>query len=176
VYGFRYRDDAERFYRVLPKRLEKFGLEVAPEKTGISRFSRFHLSMKRRFTFVGFEFYWLEHRHRVPPVKRRTSRKKLRAACRRIKEWIKHNRHCPGREFFWQLNARLQGHYHYYGVRGNSRSIYRFYEWAVECAFQVAQPPGRAPEFTWEQFVRVLEHVQLARARITEARRRRVFA
>jgi retron-type reverse transcriptase len=31
VCAFRYRDDAEAFYRVLPKRLEKFHLEVAPE-------------------------------------------------------------------------------------------------------------------------------------------------
>ena len=33
VCAFRYREDAERFYRVLPKRLEKFNLAVAPEKT-----------------------------------------------------------------------------------------------------------------------------------------------
>src|SRR3972149_4115437 len=32
VCAFRYRSDAERFYRVLPKRLEKFIVETAPEK------------------------------------------------------------------------------------------------------------------------------------------------
>lgn len=32
VCAFRYRDDAERFNRVLPKRLEKFHLEVAPKR------------------------------------------------------------------------------------------------------------------------------------------------
>ncbi len=56
VCAFRYRDDAGRFYRVLPKRLEKFGLQVAPEKTRLLRFSRFHPSRKRPFTFLGFEF------------------------------------------------------------------------------------------------------------------------
>jgi RNA-directed DNA polymerase len=40
----RYQDDAERFYRVLPKRLEQFNLQVAPEKTHLLRFSRFHPS------------------------------------------------------------------------------------------------------------------------------------
>ena len=53
VCALRYREDAERFYRVLPKRLEKFNLKVAPEKTRLLRFSRFHPSMKRRFTFFG---------------------------------------------------------------------------------------------------------------------------
>ncbi|MGF1615204.1 MAG: reverse transcriptase domain-containing protein [Gammaproteobacteria bacterium] len=55
VCAFRDRDDAERFDRTLPKRLKKFSLEVAPEKTQILRFSRFHPSMRRRFTFLGFE-------------------------------------------------------------------------------------------------------------------------
>jgi hypothetical protein len=41
VCAFRFREDAENFYRVLPKRLGKFGLEVAPEKTQVLRFSRF---------------------------------------------------------------------------------------------------------------------------------------
>jgi RNA-directed DNA polymerase len=50
VCAFRYQEDAERFYQVLPKRLEKFDREVAPEKTRFMRFSRFHPSRKRRFT------------------------------------------------------------------------------------------------------------------------------
>jgi RNA-directed DNA polymerase len=53
VCAFRFEEDAESFYRVLPKRLGKFGLEVAPEKTRVLRFSRFHPGMKRRFTFSG---------------------------------------------------------------------------------------------------------------------------
>ena len=58
VCAFQYKDEAERFYQALPERLAKFGLQVAPEKTRIHRFSRFHPSRKRRFTFLGFEFYW----------------------------------------------------------------------------------------------------------------------
>jgi RNA-directed DNA polymerase len=113
VCAFRYPEDAERFYRVLPKRLEKFKLEVAPEKTPILRFSRFHPSRKRRFTFLGFEFYGNKDRQGVPRVQRRTARKRLQAACHRIKEWIRIHRHLPGREFFRRLNSRLQGHYNY---------------------------------------------------------------
>ncbi|MGH8716759.1 MAG: group II intron reverse transcriptase/maturase, partial [Burkholderiales bacterium] len=133
VCAFRYQEDAERFYQVLPKRLEKFNLEVAPEKTRLMRFSRFHPSRKRRFTFLGFEFYWNKDRQGVPRVQRRTARKKLQTVCRRIKEWIRTHRHLPGRVFFQRLNIRLQGHYNYYGVRGNSHSLYRFYQWAIAC-------------------------------------------
>jgi len=58
VCAFRYQDDAERFYRVLPQRLKKFNLQVAPEKPHLRRLSRFHPSLQRRFTFLGFACAW----------------------------------------------------------------------------------------------------------------------
>ena len=176
VCAFRYQEDAERFYRVVPKRLEKFKLAVAPEKTRLLRFSRFHPSRKRRFTFLGFEFYWNKDRQGVSRVQRRTARKKLQAACRRIKEWIRTNRHRPGREFFERLNVRLQGHYNYYGVRGNSQALARFYEWAVACAFKWLNRRSQRRSYTWAQFKRVLDLVNLRVPGITEVRRQRVFA
>jgi RNA-directed DNA polymerase len=178
VCAFRYQEDAEYFYQALPERLGKFGLKVAPEKTKILRFSRFHPGMKRRFAFLGFEFYWYPDRQGVPRVKRRTARKKLLGACRRIKEWIKENRHLPGRQFIKELNRRLQGHYNYYGIRGNSESLYRFYRWAKECAFKwLNRRGGKKSSFTWEAFTRALERLGIARPTITESKRlHRVFA
>ena len=177
VCAFRYQDDAERFYRVLPKRLEKFNLQVAPEKTRLLRFSRFHPGMRRRFTFLGFEFFWMPDRHGVPRVKRRTARQKLQAACQRIKAWIKQHRHLPGQAFFQRLNARLRGHYNYYGVRGNSRALNRFFRWAMDCTFKwLNRRGGKRKSCTWEQFNQMLARVKIARPRITEVKRRRVFA
>jgi len=48
-----------------------------------------------------------------------TARKKLHAALKRIKDWIKKNRHLKGIEFIKALNRRLRGHYNYYSVVGN---------------------------------------------------------
>lgn len=152
--AFRYQEDAERFYRVLPKRLGKFNLEVASEKTRLLRFSRFHPSRKRRFTFLGFEFYWNKDRQGVPRVQRRTARKKLHAACRRITEWIRAHRHLPGKGFFQRLNIRLQGHYNYYGVRGNSRSLYHFYQRALASAFKWLNRRSQRRSYSWTQFKR----------------------
>jgi RNA-directed DNA polymerase len=177
VCAFRFQEDAERFYRVLPKRLAKFHLQVAPEKTHLLRFSRFHPGMRRRFTFLGFEFAWMPDRHGVPRVTRRTARQKLQAACRRITEWIKQYRHLPGRDFFQRLNARLRGHYHYYGVRGNSGALHRFFNWAMDCTFKwLNRRGGKRRSYTWEQFTQVLDRVKIERPRITEVKRRRVMA
>ncbi len=121
------------------------------------RFSRFHPSMKRRFTFLGFELYWFEDRKGVPRVMRRTARKKLQSACRRIKEWVRLNRHLKGREFIAGLNRRLLGHYNYYGLRGNSRSLWHFFQWAIECSFKwLNRRGGKRRSFTWKAFTQVV--------------------
>ena len=48
--------DAERFYRELGARLGKFGLEVAPEKTNLPRFSLLSWKDSDAFELLGFEF------------------------------------------------------------------------------------------------------------------------
>jgi len=177
VYAFRLQEDAERFVRVLPTRLGKFHLQVAPEQTHLHRFSRLHPSQKRRVTFLGFECFWMPERHGVPRVMWRTARKKLQAACQRLTAWIKQHRHLPGRAFFQRLHARLRGHYNYYGVRGNSHSLHRFFHWAMDCTFEwLNRRGGKRRSYTWEQFTRVLDRVKRARPRITEVPRRCVCA
>jgi RNA-directed DNA polymerase len=175
VCAFRYKEDAERFYRELPKRLEKFGLTVAADKTRLLRFSRFHPGMKQRFTFLGFELYWFADRQGEPRVMRRTAPKKLQAACRRIKAWIKENRHLKGRQFVIALNRRLRGHYNYYGLRGNSRSLSRFFNWTIACAFKwLNRRGGKRRSFTWYAFTRALKRLGVAYPRVTAQKRRHV--
>ena len=93
VDAFRYKEDAERFYREqLPERLAKFNLTLAPDKTRLLRFTRYEVHKSESFEFLGFEFRWGQNRHKRPQVKRRTVRKKLRAACREMQAWLKKNR------------------------------------------------------------------------------------
>lgn len=177
VCAFRYQDDARRFFRVLPKRLRKFKLEISPSKTRLLRFSRFHPTLRRGFQYLGFDFSWFPDRQGVVRVQRRTLAKKLRAACLKIKQWIKFNRHMTRQDFFRGLIRRLRGHYNYYGVHGNHRLVNRFYRWAKACAFKwLNRRGGKRASFTWEQFSTLLRVYRVPLPRTTEVKRRRVFA
>lgn len=178
VCAFRYRKDAIKFFKVLPKRLAKFDLSVAPEKTGLMRFSRFHPSRQRSIIFLGFETYWSKDKKGLPRVMQRTARKKLQGACKRIKDWIKENRHLKGIKFIKGLNRRLRGHYNYYNVIGNSESLWRFYSWAVKCAFKwLNRRGGKRKSFTWKVFIRAIERLGLAKPKLPVAtKRHRVFS
>jgi RNA-directed DNA polymerase len=178
VCAFRYHDDAKRFFDELPKRLGQFALSVAPEKTGLMRFSRFHPSRSRRIVFLGFETYWAYDQKGEVRVMQRTARKKLQGACRRIREWIKKNRHLKGIKFITALNRRLRGHYNYYSVVGNSSSLWRFYNWAVECAFKwLNRRGGKRKSFTWKVFLKAVEHLGIVKPKLpVSTKRHRVFS
>jgi len=178
VCAFRYQNDALRFYHALPDRLQKFGLSVAPEKSGMLRFSRFHPGIRHRFTFLGFETFWTIDQKGKPRVMQRTARKKLQAACRRIKEWIRENRHLKGKYYIEALNKRLRGHYNYYSVVGNLRSLWRFYGWAVQCSFKwLNRRGGKRKSFTWKAFAHAIECLGIAKPKLPQAtiRSHRVF-
>ena len=156
----------------LSKRLEKFGLELAADKTRLMRFSRFHPGLRRRFAFLGFELYWQRDRQGELRVMKRTARKTLRRAKQRIKEWIKTNRHLPGRQFIKELNRKLEGHYNYFGLRSNETWLNRFYNWTIETAFKwLNRRGGKRRSFNWGQFKDALKRLGVALPRVTEKRR-----
>ncbi len=173
VCAFQYREDARRFYKVLPKRLGKYGLETEPSKTKIIRFSRFHPSRKRgrTFTFLGFEFFWFKDRSGTPRVMRRTAPAKLQGALRRIKAWIKAARHLPKQEFFESLKKKLIGHYNYYYVRGNSRAVWLFYREVIRYTQKWLNRRSQRKSCNWEKFIRILNQNRVPRPRPTERKR-----
>lgn len=163
---FQYALDAHRYYEVLPKRLKRFNLETEPSKTQILRFSRFHPSYKRRFTFLGFEFYWMIDRKGLPRVMKRTARKKLQGSIQRIKDWIRYNRHLPKQMFFAQLKSKLTGHYNYYYTKGNSRSVWRFYDAAVEQCYKWLNRRSQRKSLTWPQLKQLFQRMGVPKPRV----------
>jgi RNA-directed DNA polymerase len=62
VIGFEKEQDAHRVMEVLPKRFNRFGLSVHPEKTKLVRFGRPSGDDKAKgngtFDFLGFTHFW----------------------------------------------------------------------------------------------------------------------
>jgi RNA-directed DNA polymerase len=166
VCAFQYQEDAERFFRVLDKRLAKFNLELAADKTRIIPFHRDPPSGKSRFDFLGFEFYWGKDRGGRPHLERRTSRKKLRASLTRFTVWCKQNRNLRLKMLFGLLNAKLRGYSNYYGVIGNSVSLNQFFRQAIYILFKWLNRRSQRRSFNWQGFRELLAHFHLEQPRI----------
>ena len=175
VFAFQDVEEAERFFRVLPKRLAKYGLELSAEKSRMVRFSRFQLGKNsERFDFLGFEFRWVVDHKGAPRVTRRTSRKRLRASLARVTEWVKAERHLPVRQLIEALSTRLQGHYNYYGVIGNYRSLWSYFRQAARLLMKWLGRRSQKSRMTWGKFNALLKRFPLKEPRITETRHRQL--
>ena len=165
VCAFEYQEDAERFYTELGQRMQKFGLELAAEKTRIIPLSR-RLPESTSFEFLGFEFRWGRDRSGRPHVKRRTSRKKLRSSIKRASEWCRENRHVKVSEQFARLNAKLRGYYNYYGVHGNSASLSYFFRAVIHIHLKWLNRRGQRKSYTWAGYKEALKHFKVELPRI----------
>ena len=102
--------------------------------------------------------------------------KQLQGASRRIKAWIKKERHLSKRDFVRGLNRRLTGHYNYYGIIGNGHAINRFYLWAMECTFKwLNRRGGKRKSFSQDTFWRAVDRGLFRMPRIMRGTPRRVY-
>ncbi|MBU3915762.1 group II intron reverse transcriptase/maturase [bacterium] len=170
VCAFQYKADAEAFHRVLPKRLGKFGLTVAEDKTAIHRFSRFHPTFENRFAFLGFEFFWANDQKGVARVKKRTDRKKLKNAILNFKEWIKGCRNMELSAIMKILKSKLTGYYNYYGVICNYQSVCQFYHRSMDTLRKWLNRRSQRQSYNWEKFKQVLAHFNIPVPAITQSR------
>ena len=166
VCAFECESDAERFYRALGARMASFGLEVAEEKTNLLRFSRQDWRRSGTFEFLGFEFRWGRGRWGKPVLKRRTARKKYRAALASFQDWCREHCRMPKKKLFAALNAKLRGYYNYYGIRGNSESIGDFFYQVTRMLYRQLNRRSQRRSYNWKGFAELIKAFKLARPHI----------
>lgn len=133
---FQYENEAIRVMDVLRKRLGKFGLELAEDKTRILPIGRFK-GTKEDFDFLGFTFFNTRTREGKYRLGVRTSKKKLKIKKQEAKAWLRDNMHMPVSLTMKRIQLALAGHCNYYGVSGNFHSIQNFWEYIKYTYFRV---------------------------------------
>ena len=168
VCAFKNKADALKFYQALPRRLNKFGLELSEEKTNVIGFSRLNQEDKTSFDFLGFEVRWGVSRRGKMIITRRTSRVKLKRSLQNFKEWCRENRNNRLRRLFPELNAKLRGYYNYYGLIGNIERLRMFYEQAMKMLYKWLNRRSQRRSFEWLEFKRILKRYRVLTPRIIE--------
>lgn len=165
---FSHERDARRVQAVLPKRFGRYGLALHEEKT---RLMEFRPPLRGRgkpgsFDFLGFTHYWGRSRKGKWVVQRKSAKARLKRAVRRVYQWCKANRHRPVKEQWRMLCRKVQGHYGFYGVTFNFRSLKRFYEQVKRAWRKWLDRRSRSKDMPWDRFNRLLERYPLPRPRI----------
>lgn len=179
VLGFTTRHEAQRVLDVLPKRFEKFGLTLHPTKTRLVEFYPVRGSsisrpqadeLPRTFTFLGFTHYWGRSRKGRMVVRRKTSTQSLSQSLSAIRQWCRSHLHLPVAEQWRQLSRKVQGHYGYYGITGNSHSLSLFL-YQTQRAWQkwLSRRNNRNPMRYWVVFNELLRRYPLPPARVVHS-------
>lgn len=170
---FEHRHDAERVRAVLEKRLAKYGLTLHPSKTrlvafrpGAKRLPAGGRDAEQTFAFLGFTHYWKRSRRGRWIVARKTARQRLARALRKVYGYCKRHRHDPLRQQHAYLCRLLRGHYAYYGIIGNSRSIQNFAYQVRRIWQKWLKRRNGLRRLTWARFNGMLQRLPLPEPRI----------
>jgi group II intron reverse transcriptase/maturase len=172
VIGFEHEEDARRVMAVLGKRLGRFGLTLHPDKTRLLPFRRPPAGQKSgkgsaSFDFLGFTLYWARSRSGRWGMWCKTRRASLRRAIQSVTDWCRRHRHLPVKEQHAALTRPLRGHFNYFGVSGNFRSLLLLVEAARRAWYKWMCRRSQRKRLNWERFADLLAQLPLPRPRIT---------
>jgi RNA-directed DNA polymerase len=170
VLCFERADDAQRVWSVLGERFKKFGLTLHPKKT-----RSFPFQAPRdgdgegsaTFDFLGFTLHW----QRAKGSGRwrmafRTRGARLRRAMKDASEWCRRHRHDPVKEQHQALTRKLNGHYNYYGVNGNTEALQRLRYVVTRAWKKWLNRRSQRARMNWKRFNELLTAHPLPAARI----------
>jgi RNA-directed DNA polymerase len=173
VLCFQYREDAEKVKSVLAKRFARYGLTLHPEKTRLVEFGRQAIGNAKRqgkkpatFDFLGFTHISARSRGGKFTVRVRTMRKRLRRGLKAVAQWCQEHRHDPVGVQQKTLNAKLRGHYQYYGRPTNYPGIGKFYRKVRHIWRTWLSRRTRGAKMTWEKYEGLLRQLPLLPPRI----------
>ena len=174
VFGFERKEDAEKVYRVLFQRFEKYGLSLHPEKTCLMRFGPLGETpegpsqgpQRRTFDFLGFTHYWGTSRKGRRVLKRKTMGKRLTRGLKGIGQWCRKNRHEPLRKQVEVLSRKLKGHYGYFGITGNYLALQRYRRGVIAKWRQWLTRRGDPKGMSWSRMHKLLAFFVLPKARV----------
>jgi RNA-directed DNA polymerase len=157
--------DADRFLMEFRERLQKFGLELHPDKTRRIEFGRFaEINRNKRgegkpetFDFLGFMHISGKDRNGSYAVKRKTVGRRLRAKVLEVKHQLRRRMHEPvGHNGQW-LRSIVQGYFNYHAVPGNIDSLSAFRYRVIRLWRTMLIHRGQKHHLTWARMQRLAD-------------------
>jgi hypothetical protein len=176
VMAFESEADARKMLADLTERLAEFGLALHEEKTRLIMFGKYAAERRLRigkgrpetFDFLGFTHYCATSRDGQFIVKRKTQRKRKIRKLKELRIEARRRMHSPVATQHEWLSAVLRGHFAYYGLPSNMRSMVAFaYEVRRLWLRALARRSQRG--MTWDRFNRLMKIFPLPMPTVTRS-------
>jgi len=111
---------------------------------------------------LGFTLYCSKSRKGNFLFKAKTSSKKQNRKLKEMNQWLKAVRNMiEGKDIWKVLVSKLQGHYNYYGISGNFKSIQGYYYQVRRMTFRWLNRRSQKQSFNWQEFTEYLKRYPL---------------
>lgn len=177
-----YKSDAERLLTMLKERMKRCHLELSEEKTRLVRFGRYAFETWKRngrnskrndwqktgtFSFLGFTHYCSCTPKGRYKIGRKTEKRRFNGSLKRAKALLKKIRNQHKLKEIWEkISQKLIGHYRYFGVSGNYRSLGMYYFRIVRLLFKWLNRRSQKKSYNWEEINKYLKTHSLPRPKI----------
>jgi hypothetical protein len=168
VFVFQNENDGVRFFETLPKRLAKYGLEMAVEKSSVVPTGRFTISRliesgngMPKFNFLGFEVFWTKTRagkHYRGRVRPRPDRMNKRL--KEIKEFLRKSRATQDHMSIIQKVKRVvDGWMRYFAVTDCGADVHNFSSKVRRMLFRWFNRRGCNNAVRWDKMQKILDSI-----------------
>lgn len=167
VFIFQHQHDATRFYQVLPKRLEKFGLKLHESKSshipsGSMAAKAAHEKGGRlpTYKFLGFTCYWGMSRHKkFWRLKFKSRSDRFTAKLNGLRKYLKENLNREMQQVANKVKTVVQGWINYHAISDNKKKVSAFILETRRILFKWRNRKGGKRKLSWEQFAHFLQAI-----------------
>jgi len=161
VLGFQYQADAERFLADLKDRLQKFGLELHPDKTRLIEFGRYAAERREKrgegkpetFNFLGFtHICGKNHKTGYFMVLRKTMRRRIATKLKDVRQKLRVRMHESIKGMVAWLKSVVRGYSQYHAVPGNEDRLKTFRYEVLRSWYRTLRRQSQKSRWTWERF------------------------
>ena len=164
VFIFEVQREAERFYKVLPKRLEKFGLKLHREKSqivpaGHAAAVRANRSGKRlpTFNFLGFTCYWGKTRKGYWRLKFTSRKDRFAAKLKGLRNFLWKNLNADRVKTLKTVIRVVRGWINYHAISDNKRRVGQFIHQGKRIILMWLRRQGGRRYVSWAKVDKILK-------------------
>jgi RNA-directed DNA polymerase len=166
VFVFQHPPQAEKFFRVLPKRLQKFGLEMHVDKSSLipsGSIAAMRASKRGErlgtYNFLGFMCYWgLARDQKWWRLKFKSRRDRFIAKLKGLKKYLWENITISDTNYILKRVAKVvPGWINYQAISDNDRRVRGFIMVAKRCLFRWFRRRGDRKKMNWRRFAILLK-------------------
>jgi RNA-directed DNA polymerase len=167
VFVFQMSEDAERFYKVLPKRLEKYGLKLHEEKSSLLKSGRKEAEEAGKrgehlltYKFLGFLCYWGKGRDGQWRLKYKSRSDRMTNKLKSLREYLKKSLNQETEATIKRVKMTVVGWVNYHAISDNQRRVSSFILMSRWALFSWINRKGGKRKMNWTTFEELLKEMK----------------